>query len=86
MQNDDLDDDEKTPALSRATDWLNEKLAPVLGTAEIGPDDPDDTTPAEDRPCPICGQPMGEHPREVEDGHVFYHHPDETPTNLMESE
>jgi hypothetical protein len=72
--------------LGRATDWLNDKLEPVLGAPERTPDDERDPTPVGDRPCPICGQPMRSHPRMVEGGHLYYQHPNESPSNLMESE
>ena len=84
--------DEETPntgaaqVLVQATDWLNEKLAPVLGTAELTPDEGDDPRPIAERPCPICGKPMGEHPRTIHEGHVFYRHPGDNPTNLMEGD
>ena len=73
-------------ALGRATDWLNDKLEPILGGPDITPDDGRDQTPVGERPCPICGQPMDSHPRTIENGHLYYQHPDEAPSNLMESD
>ena len=86
-------DDEETPlntgpaaVLVRATDWLNGKLTPILGTAELTPAEGEDATPIAERPCPICRKPMGEHPRTIDDGHAYYHHPGDNPTNLMEGD
>ncbi len=51
--------------LVQATDWLNEKLYPILGPPPLGPYD-DDTADRirherGDEPCPICGKPMRDH-------------------------
>jgi len=49
----------------QATDWLNEKLFPVLGPPPLGPYDDDSAERLRhergDDPCPICGQAMREH-------------------------
>ena len=83
---DERNDEASPTALGRATDWLNEKLEPVLGPPPITPNDHVELPPIEDRPCPICGQPMGAHRREVEAGNVYYHHPGNEESHVMESE
>jgi hypothetical protein len=44
-----------------------------------------DDASGDERAEPIV-RAMREHPREFKEGQVFYHHPGETPTNLLESE
>lgn len=47
-------------AFMRFYDWMNEKLYPFLGPADLGPYQPalEQTTKAL---CPLCNQPMAEH-------------------------
>jgi hypothetical protein len=72
--------------VEHATDWLNSKLRPYIGGAQLGPYGPDDEAPVADRPCPICGHPMGEHPAEVgDDGRVYLHHPDERYPDVLDT-
>jgi hypothetical protein len=74
------------PAIDRAVEWLNEKLEPVLGAADLGPFDEPPDPPEAVRPCPICHYPMGEHRVEVDaDGRVFLHHPDLSIHEVMET-
>ncbi len=51
--------------ITRATEWLNDKLYPILGPPPLGPYEDDRA----ERPwheygddaCPICGRPMRSH-------------------------
>lgn len=72
------------PLIDRATDWLNHKLFPYIGPPTLGPYDEESAEPVSDRACPICGYPMGEHVKEVSDGHVYLHHPDGDAAGVME--
>ena len=47
-------------AFMRFYDWVNDKLFPLLGPADLAPYEPalEQTTKAL---CPLCHQPMGEH-------------------------
>ena len=47
-------------AFMRFYDWMNEKLYPFLGPADLGPYQPalEQTTKAL---CPLCHEPMAEH-------------------------
>ena len=81
MSDGQVGDDDKTrrePLIDRAADWLNEKLSPSMGTADLGPFGEPPDPPEAVRPCPICLYPMGEHRVEVdpEGGRVYLHHPD----------
>ncbi len=65
----------------QATDWLNEKLFPVLGPPPLGPYD-DDTAERlrherGDDVCPVCGHPLSEHEviTEPAAGKVWLHCP-----------
>jgi hypothetical protein len=76
-----MSDDDKTerePLIDRATEWLNDKLSPSLGTADLGPFGEPAGPPQAGRLCPICHIPMGQHRVEVDpaDGRVYLHHPD----------
>lgn len=48
--------------IQHAAEWLDGKLVPRLGTADLGPYDtePEDSARSHDV-CPLCGHPMGEH-------------------------
>ncbi len=77
--------------LVRATNWLNEKLLPILGPPPLGPYD-DDTADRlrherGDEPCPICGRPMHDHRviEEPEDGKRWLRCPDGPPGQELES-
>ncbi len=76
-----MDDDDKDDKLVRATDWLNEKLYPMLGPPPLGPYDDDEATMLRgergDDVCPVCGEPMRLHERveEPETGKVWLHCP-----------
>jgi hypothetical protein len=70
--------------LVRATVWLNNLLDPVLGPPPVEPAGDHPEPPVALRPCPICGQPMGDHAVEHVDGHTVYHHPGNEPASVME--
>jgi hypothetical protein len=80
------DDDGVEPRLSRAIDWLNEKLLPYLGPPPLGPYGPETLEQVSLRPCPICGHPIQEHRVEVDEatGHCYLHHPDENFTDVLQ--
>jgi hypothetical protein len=71
-------------AIGRATGWLNNKLFPYIGPPTLGPYDEESTEPVSDRSCPICGHPMGEHRKEISEGHTYLHHPDGDDAGVME--
>ncbi len=80
------DPSESEPIIDRVADWLNAKLDPILGAADLGPFDTISEVLESSRPCPICGHPMVDHPDEVdaETGHHFLHHPDAAFPDVME--
>jgi hypothetical protein len=70
--------------LIRATNWLNNALEPILGAPLMAPHGGYAHTPKSKSYCPVCGRRMDEHTIESVDGHTYYHHPNEQPSNLME--
>jgi NAD(P)-dependent dehydrogenase (short-subunit alcohol dehydrogenase family) len=52
----------KPDRVRHAAEWLDDKLVPRLGGAEVGPydEEPEDSVKAHDV-CPLCGHPMREH-------------------------
>jgi hypothetical protein len=72
--------------VEEATEWLNDKLSPYIGAAQLGPFGPDLEPPVSFRRCPICGYPMGEHIVEEDtDGRIYLHHPDDRFHEVMET-
>ena len=63
--------------LTRAVEWLDDKLVPVLGPPSLGPYDAE---PPHSERCPLCGDFLAEHRAEKQEGHVFLHCPDGTVT------
>jgi len=74
------------PAIDRAVDWLNAKLYPYIGPADLGPFETITDLMESSHPCPICAHPMMDHPSEFdpETGHHFLHHPDPAFPDVME--
>ncbi|MFC4243854.1 hypothetical protein ACFOYW_10745 [Gryllotalpicola reticulitermitis] len=70
--------------VQRATEWLDDKLVPILGPAPNGPfesDRAEDPRPGvTDELCPVCHHAMSRHTEEVEPGtnRVFRRCPDGT--------
>ncbi|MHA6668251.1 hypothetical protein ACX3O0_05230 [Homoserinimonas sp. A447] len=57
-----LADLEKPNRVRQAAEWLDEKLIPRLGGAEVGPyDEESEDSVASHDACPLCGHPMGAH-------------------------
>lgn len=54
---------------------LNRKLFPYLGPPPLGPYDQPAPAPAQDRSCPLCGQPMSAHDKGLSDGRTILHCP-----------
>lgn len=54
--------DGKPNRLYHAAEWLDGKLVPTLGAAELGPyDEESEESVASHDTCPLCGDPMAEH-------------------------
>ncbi len=55
-------DQVKANRVRHAAEWLDGKLVPRLGGAEVGPydEESEESVRAHDA-CPLCGHPMGEH-------------------------
>ncbi|WP_033210023.1 hypothetical protein [Gryllotalpicola ginsengisoli] len=68
--------------ITHASDWLDDKLIPVLGPAPLGPFEPGpdvDPAPGEfDALCPVCHGAMARHEHHVDasTGHVYLRCPD----------
>lgn len=56
------DEGQRPNRLRNAAEWLDGKLVPKLGTADLGPydEEPEESVRSHDV-CPLCGHPMGEH-------------------------
>lgn len=48
-------------SFTRFFDRMDRALTPAFGGSGTVEDRPEDQTPIEDRPCPLCGHAMGEH-------------------------
>jgi hypothetical protein len=75
------DTDRADGAFMRFYDWVNEKLFPLLGPADLSPYEPalEQSTSAL---CPLCKHPMGEHYFDRSAADVILHCPaDEVPNS-----
>ena len=60
---------------TRAAEWLDGKLVPVLGPPPLGPYGADDPQPEAHTSCPICGEPLAQHRLERDGEHSYLHCP-----------
>jgi hypothetical protein len=65
----------RPPFASRAAEWLDDKLIPVLGPPPLGPYGADDPQPEAHTSCPICGEPLAQHRVERDGEHSYLHCP-----------